>query len=133
MLYLLDTNTASFVIKGNVPGVRQHLSRVPMGQVAISTVTEAELRFGIARRPDAVRLKTIVGQFLLRVEILPWDSRAAASYALLRSSLERQGLSLANLDLMIAAQAVAVDAVLVSSDRAFRRVKQLKLADWSRS
>jgi tRNA(fMet)-specific endonuclease VapC len=51
--YLLDTNTASYIIKGNIPAVRHRLVRVPMEQVSISTVTEGELRFGVARRPDA--------------------------------------------------------------------------------
>ena len=49
--YLLDTNTVSYVIKGNIPRVREHLLKVPMAQVAISVITEAELRFGVARRP----------------------------------------------------------------------------------
>ena len=71
--YLLDTNTASYVIKGNFPRVRQRLLKVPMAEVGISAVTEAELRFGVARKPEAVRLKTVVEEFLLRVETLPWD------------------------------------------------------------
>ena len=51
--YLLDTNTVSYVIKGTIPKVRARLAKVPMTQVAISVVTEAELRFGVARRPEA--------------------------------------------------------------------------------
>ena len=51
--YLLDTNLASYVIKGNVPRVRERLQRVPMAEVGISVVTEAELRFGVARIPEA--------------------------------------------------------------------------------
>lgn len=68
--YLLDTNTASYIIKGNKPGVRERLVKVPMSEVAISAVTEAELRFGVARRPDAARLKIAVEEFLLRVASL---------------------------------------------------------------
>ena len=128
--YLLDTNTASYVIKGSFPRVRERLLKVPMAEVAISVVTEAELRFGVARRPEAARLKTAVEEFLLRVEVLPWDSEAAQYYAWVRAALERVGQSLGNLDLMIAAQALAAQAVLVTNDRGFRRVKGLKIEDW---
>ena len=130
--YLLDTNTASYIIKGNIPRVRERLVNVPMAQVAISAVTEAELRFGVARRPEAVRLKVAVGEFLLRVGTLPWDSAAAQQYAEVRAALEADGTVLGNLDLMIAAHALAVEAVLVTHDRAFGRIKRLKIEDWTK-
>src|SRR5271170_6742363 len=101
--YLLDTNTASYVIKGNFPAVRERLLKVPMAQVFISVVTEAELRFGVARKPEALRLKTAVEEFLLRVEVLPWDSESARHYAQMRADLERVGQAVGNLDMMIAA------------------------------
>lgn len=127
---LLDTNTASYIIKGNLPRVRERLLRVPMAEVGISAVTEAELRFGVARRPEANRLKNAVEEFLLRVEILPWDSEAAMRYSEIRAALESEGQPMGNLDLMIAAQALAAGAVLVSSDRVFSRVKGLRVEDW---
>ena len=130
--YLLDTNSASYVIKGNFPRVRERLLNVPMAEVGISVVTEAELRFGVARRPEAATLKRVVEEFLLRVEVLPWNSEAAQQYARIRASLEKEGEPMGNLDLMIAAQAVAVGATLVTNDRVFRRVKGLKVEDWSR-
>ncbi len=73
--YLLDTNTASYVIKGNVPRVRERLQRVPAADIAISVITEAELRFGVARLPNAKRLSVAVEEFLKYVEIYPWNSR----------------------------------------------------------
>jgi tRNA(fMet)-specific endonuclease VapC len=130
--YLLDTNTVSYIIKGNRPRVRERLLRVPMAEVGISVITEAELLFGLARRPDATKLKTVVEEFLLRVEALPWDSEAAQQYARIRATLEYGGEPMGNLDLMIAAQALALDSVLVSSDAVFRRVKGLKAEDWNR-
>ena len=130
--YLLDTNMASYVIKGNIPCVRERLLKVPMAQVSISAVTEAELRFGVARRPEAARLKIAVEEFLLRVDRLPWDSEAAQHYARVRAALERDGEAIGNLDLVIAAHALAARAVLVTSDRAFRRVRELKIEDWSK-
>jgi tRNA(fMet)-specific endonuclease VapC len=125
------TNTVSHIVKGNIPQVRERLVKVPMAEVGISVVTEAELRFGVARRPEATNLKMAVEQFLLRVEVLPWDSDCAQHYARIGAELERQGIPIGNLDMMIAAQALAASTVLVSSDRVFGRVKALKIQDWS--
>jgi tRNA(fMet)-specific endonuclease VapC len=131
--YLLDTNTVSYVIKGKFPHVRERLLKVPISEVGVSVITEAELRFGVVRLPQATRLAMVVEEFLLRVEVLVWDSAAARHYARLRAALEEHGEPMGNLDLMIAAHALAVGAILVSNDRAFRRVKGLRIEDWSRS
>ena len=130
--YLLDTNTVSYIIKGNRPRVRDRLLRVPMAEVGISVITEAELLFGLARRPEATSLKTVVEEFLIRVEVLPWDSESAQQYSRIRATLEGAGEPMGNLDLMIATQALASGLVLVSSDAVFRRVKGLKIEDWSK-
>jgi len=78
--YLLDTNIASCVIKGNSPAVDRRLVKVAMAQLAISAVTEGDLRFGAARLPHAKRLHSMIEEFLLRVAALPWDSDAAQQY-----------------------------------------------------
>jgi tRNA(fMet)-specific endonuclease VapC len=130
--YLLDTNTASYAIKGNLPGVRERLQKAALSEVAISAITEAELRFGVLRLPGAKRLAIVVEEFLRFIDIRSWDSQAAQNYAQLRAWIERQGRPMGNLDLMIAAHSLALDTTLVSSDRVFRRVKDLKLEDWAR-
>ena len=130
--YLLDTNIASCIIKGNSPAVDRHLVKVPMAELAISTVTEGELRFGAARFPHATRLHNTIEDFFLRVAVLPWDSDAAQQYGRLRATLEREGQPMGNLDAMIAAHALALGAVLVSNGHAFARVKKLKVVDWTK-
>lgn len=130
--YLLDTNIASYVIKGNIPAVRHRLVKVPMAQVAVSSVTEGELRYGVARRPGAAHLQKVVDEFLLRLTILPWDSEAAQQYGRLRATLEREGRVMGNLDMMIGAHALASGLVLVTNDAAFKRIKGLKLEDWTK-
>ena len=130
--YLLDTNTCSYIIKGTVPKIRQRLMLVPMAEVGISVITEAELRFGVARLPSAPRLQRAVEEFLIRLEIVPWESNVAKQYALMRADLENRGAPMGNLDLMIAAHALVSGTTLVTSDRVFRRVKGLKLEDWAR-
>jgi tRNA(fMet)-specific endonuclease VapC len=129
--YLLDTNTASYVIKGSVP-VRQRVASIAPADVMISVITEAELRFGVLRRPEATRLEVLVEAFLRFVEIKSWDSAAARRYAEIRATLERNGQPMGNLDMMIAAQALALGAVLATSDRVFGRIKGLKVENWAR-
>src|SRR5207244_13534258 len=109
--YLLDTNTASYIIKGNVPRVRERLLKVPMSQVLISAITEAELLFGAARKREAVRLKTAIDEFLLRVDSLSWDSNAARRYADLRAALEIEWISMGTVERLMADQSLAAQAV----------------------
>ena len=131
-LYMLDTNMAGYIIKGEPVAVREHLRKVPMASVCISTITQAELLRGVAKKPDAKRLSVAVKEFLLRVEILPWDSDAAEVYANLRTACESEGLPLGTMDMLIAAHCLSVGAVLVTNDQAFYQVKHhLSLEDWT--
>jgi tRNA(fMet)-specific endonuclease VapC len=78
-------------------------------------------------------LNTIVEEFVIRVAVHPWDSAAAQEYGQLRAALERAGNTLGNLDTMIAAHALARGSVLVTHDKAFARVKGLKIEDWTKA
>ncbi|MDO9476125.1 MAG: type II toxin-antitoxin system VapC family toxin [Pseudohongiella sp.] len=132
MRYLLDTNIASHIIKGDIPRVRERLAGLPMESIVISAVTEAELRYGVAKRGHPGGLAQRVGEFLIRVETLPWTSEAAEAYGNLRAASEAAGISLAPLDMMIAAHARAVGAILVTRDRAFARLPgNLPIEDWT--
>ena len=128
---MLDTNTVSYIIKGHPPLVRERLAAMPMAEVCISAITEGELRFGLAKRPDAANLGRGIAEFLLRVDILPWDSAAAERYGALRALLERSGKPLGNLDTLIAAHALATGATLVTSDAAFKQVPGLSVVNWA--
>jgi len=131
--YMLDTNIASHLIKGDLKAPQEHLLQVPMSRVYISAITEAELLRGVAKKPEAKRLPMLVNEFLLRVEILPWDSKAAQSYARLRTACEKEGKSLGSMDMLIAAHANAETMVLVTHDGAFYNVAHLlTLEDWVR-
>lgn len=130
MRWMLDTNTVSDLLRAQVP-VLQRVSERPMAALSVSVITEAELRYGLARRPEALRLHEAVRQLLLRVLPLPWDSTVAAVYGQLRAEQERLGRVLSPLDLQIAAHAKAVGATLVTRDRAFAQVTGLTLEDWS--
>jgi tRNA(fMet)-specific endonuclease VapC len=131
--YLLDTNIASHIIKGTFPAVDAWMAKVPLANIFLSTVTEAELLYGLARLPAPTRLEPLVKSLLQMLKILPWDSEAAAHYGALRAKLEREGTPMENLDMMIGAHALALGAILVTNDAVFKRVKNLKLANWTKS
>lgn len=131
-LYLLDTNTVSYLIKRH-PQVTQNLLAVPMHSVCISAITAGELAFGLAKRPDAVALKAAVNEFLRRVEVLPWNDAVAQTYGTLRAQMQSKGASLSALDMQIAAHALHLKAALISSDRALSQVPGLLVEDWTSS
>lgn len=130
--FLLDTDIASYAIKHSDPKVRERLRQVDPADVGVSVITEAELRFGLAMYGWGSRLTHSVEKFLAHVDILPWDSKAAQTYATLRAELEREGNLLGAMDMMITAHALAMGCVLVTHDQGFQKVKHLKLADWTR-
>jgi tRNA(fMet)-specific endonuclease VapC len=129
--YLLDTNAASYAINKKSAAVDRHLARVPMAELGISAVTEGELRYGAARSGSA-GLQATVEQFLLGVSIFAWDSEAAKEYGRLRSALEREGRVMGSLDMRIAAHAMALELVLVTGDRAFGRIRRLRMENWTK-
>jgi tRNA(fMet)-specific endonuclease VapC len=131
MTWMLDTNMVSHIIKGHTRALAQ-LEKAAIAEVCISVVTEAELHFGLAKRPEATRLHLIVREFLRRAEVVPWDSTAARIYGKLRADLESAGKVIGALDLMIAAHAVALDYTLVTNDAAFGKIAHLKIEDWTR-
>lgn len=129
--YLLDTNAMSYIVNGKFPAFRERFETISLETVAVSVITEAELRFGLARRPGARELSDSVHAVLAKIEILPWTSTAAIAYADMRLMLERQGMPMGAMDMMIAAHALAEDLVLVTSDAAFRRIERLRVEDWT--
>lgn len=130
--YMLDTNTVSHLLREH-PSVVRRIASVPMASLCISAVTAGELFFGLAKRPDAARLHLAVGEFLRRVDALPWDGIVAKRYGTVRADLVRAGKTLGPLDLLIAAHALCVDAVLVTNDRVFGQVADLQIEDWTRA
>ena len=127
---MLDTNTVSHLVKGH-PSVTQHVMAVPMASLCISAITEGELLFGLAKRPDAKRLHVIVHEMLRRLDVLSWNGAAAKQYGTVRANMERQGKILAPLDLLIATQALSINATLVTNDQAFNQVTGLLIEDWT--
>jgi tRNA(fMet)-specific endonuclease VapC len=132
--YLLDTNAASAILRQREP-VCARAASVPLSALAISSVTAGEMHYGLAKRPQATALAKLVREFLRYTDILPWSQTIAPHYGTLRAALEgsggKGGVTIAPLDLMIAAHALAIDATLVSADQALSMIGILKVEDWS--
>ena len=121
---MLDTMTASHLIRGHDSCLDERVSQTGVGSICVSAITEAELRFGCLQRPDKTELHSLVDAFLSRVDRRSWDSDAASAYALFRAQSQARGVSLSNMDMLIGAHAVAVNATLVTDDGAFKHFNE---------
>ena len=126
---MLDTNMVSYFIRG-IGNVCNKVISVPISEIGVSAITEGELLFGLAKKPEAKQLSLVIHEFLLRVDVLPWDSSVAACYGTLRADMQKKGKVLGNLDLLIAAHALSLGMVLITNDAAFAQVGGLKIEDW---
>ncbi len=131
MKFLLDTDTCIYALKQN-PVVIRNLLAQSRDDVAVSVITEAELRTGAAKSASAAKTLRLVENFLRPIGIVEFTSQDAASYAYIRAKLERAGTPTGPLDTLIAAQAVARKLVLVSNnEREFGRVAGLRIENWA--
>src|SRR5437016_1824813 len=130
MRYLLDTSIVSDLVRNPQGPVFQCIVRVGEAQVCTSIVVAAELRFGAAKKRSR-RLVNEVDGVLTRLDVLSLEAPADETYAELRAKLERAGTPIGGNDLLIAAQAIALDLTLVTAnDREFGRVDGLKVENW---
>ena len=131
MRYLLDTNICTALIRRRSPHMLARLQTFALDDLGISTITVAELTYGAAKSQRPEQNRHALDQFLLPFALLPFDDAAATIYGSLRSHLERQGMPIGPLDLLIAAQALALELPLVTNNTAeFARVPDLRTEDW---
>lgn len=129
--YMLDTNMVRQATSGRSPNVLARMSRVETTDLCVSIITYAESMFGLRRLPEASSLARANERFYAETEVLPYTMETAAIYGVLRAKMERGGLPLGPLDMLIAAHAASVGAVLVTADKAFRHVAGLEIEDWT--
>jgi tRNA(fMet)-specific endonuclease VapC len=131
MKYMLDTNICIALIKRKPPKALKRLSQLSPGDIGISTITLAELRYGMAKSQLIERNREALEEFLLPLEIVDFDENAANAYGPVRAALEKAGRPIGPLDTQIGAHALSLDAVLVSDNTAeFRRIKGLQVDNW---
>ncbi len=132
MRFLLDTEICAYAMKGR-PRVLENLASHRRSELAISVISEAELRYGAAHSDEPPRMTKAVERFLLSIEVLDFTSTDAEVYGEIRARLRRAGTPIGDLDLLIAAQARAHKLVLVTNnEREFRRVPGLTVDNWAR-
>ncbi len=128
--YLLDTNICIYVINSRPREVLDRFKNESMGSIGISSVSAAELAYGVAKSGSA-RNREALAMFLAPLDVLPFDEAAIWHYGKLRSDLEKRGEPIGALDTLIAAHALATDTILVTNNtREFSRVKGLRLENW---
>ena len=131
MKLLLDTDTCIYALKQN-QNILDKLFATSRDDVALSVVTEAELRTGAAKSSSPVKTLRLVENFLRPLTIIEFTSQDTVAYAQVRAKLERAGTPIGPLDTIIASQALARDLTLVTNnERELRRVSGLRVENWA--
>jgi tRNA(fMet)-specific endonuclease VapC len=130
-LYMLDTDTVSYLVRGQTPQLDARVVAMPKKRLCISAVTRGELLYGVKLKEGAQRLAMLVDAVLLRLPCLSWDEAAATHFAAVAAVLHKAGTQIGSLDAMIAGHAMAAGAVLVTNNtRHFSRVNGLVVQNW---
>jgi tRNA(fMet)-specific endonuclease VapC len=131
---MLDTNACIHVINDRPPEVRQRLLQSEPTEVAISQIVHYELAYGVCNSTQPEKNQANLDHFLKYVQVLDWGDEEAATAAQIRCHLQRIGQPIGPYDLLIAAHARSLDAVLVTHNtREFSRVEGLRIEDWEQA
>ena len=131
MRYLLDTNICIYLIKKKPPAVFKRLESLPINQVGVSAITYAELEHGVSKSSFPEKNRMALIKFMAPMEILPFSDKVAKTYGQIRTFLEKKGMVIGALDLLIGAQALAEKLILVTNNvREFNRIPGLKVENW---
>ncbi len=133
MHYLLDTNICVALIRQRSPAVIQHITNHHLTDICISTITIAELQYGVHKSRNVAQNQHALDQFLIPFTFLEFDARSANVYGALRTMLESQGTPIGSLDMLLAAQAIAQNLIFVTNNtKEFSGIPQLTLEDWTK-
>jgi tRNA(fMet)-specific endonuclease VapC len=134
MKFVLDTNMCIYVIKNRPPEVIAHFRECEAGDIAVSSITVAELSYGVEKSQKADQNRRALEQFLVPLIIAEFDYDAALAYGRLRPGLEAQGQPIGPLDTLIGAHALSLGLTLVTNNtREFARVPGLQVVNWAES
>ncbi|MPZ47377.1 MAG: PIN domain-containing protein [Betaproteobacteria bacterium] len=130
MRYMLDTNICIYLINDRPASVRKRLAAMKPGDAGVSSITVAELAYGVAKTRSARNRAALEG-FLLPLEIADFGLDAAMAYGDVRTGVEKKGTPIGPLDMEIAAHAIALDVILVTNNqRELSRVAGLRCENW---
>lgn len=132
-MYLLDTNICIFIINRKPVQVLERLHDVIGQELFVSSITIAELSYGVYNSKNIERNRFSLVEFLAPFEVLNFDSADAEVYGTIRARLKKHGLLIGPYDTLIAAQAISKQLTLVTNNtQEFSRIPELKLEDWVR-
>jgi len=132
MKVMLDTNICIHIIKRQPAVVLRQFMKYRVGDIGISSITLAELRYGVAKSSQREKNAVALDGFIAPLKILPFDEEAANAYGEIRTVLEKAGKPIGSMDLLIAAHAVSMGVPLATNNkREFSRVPDLDIVDWT--
>ena len=132
MKLLLDTNICIYIIKQQPATVLKHFLEYQVGDVGISSITLSELRYGVAKSTHREKNSKALDEFIIPLEVIPFDEDAAYVYGDIRANLEKAGTPIGSMDLLIAAHALSLGIPLVTNNtREFMRIPALTIIDWT--
>jgi tRNA(fMet)-specific endonuclease VapC len=131
MKYLLDTNICIALIRQKPQALLRRLTLHEPGDVGISSITLAELFHGVEKSAQPKQNLSALEQFLLPLVLCDFDQNAALAYGKIRAELEHKGQLIGSMDMLIAAHAVSLDAIIVTNNvQEFQHIKGLVVEDW---
>ena len=131
MKYMLDTKICIYLIKQQPKEVIDKFQEIPPGEVAISSVTVAEMMYGVAKSQHKDKNESALVSFLAPLEIVDFGFKAAQHYGIIRANLEKMGTPVGAYDLMIAAHSLSLGLVLVTNnEREYQRIPDLIVENW---
>ncbi|NES00667.1 MAG: type II toxin-antitoxin system VapC family toxin [Symploca sp. SIO1B1] len=131
MRFLLDTNICIYIIKQKPPKVLEKFQTLDISDISISSITAAELEYGVYKSQRLEKNRAALNQFLIPLEVIPFDERATQAYGQIRADLERQGIVIGGMDMLIASQAISLGLILVTNNvRELSRIPGLAIENW---
>jgi tRNA(fMet)-specific endonuclease VapC len=129
--YMLDTDTCAFILRRSSQALLDRIQAVPLEQQIMSMVTLAELLYGVQISSRKKKNRAAVDSLARHLTVVDWSRDAAEHYADIRADLKKSGQLIGSNDLMIAAHARSLGAIVVTNNvKDFRRIKGLKLENW---
>lgn len=133
MRYMLDTNICIYLIRLKPERLIKRITRHSPEDIVLSSITVSELFYGVYKSMNRKQNMKALSLFLEPFEVLPYDSEAAKIYGEIRSDLERKGTPIGSMDLLIGVHALSLGVTLVTNNtREFKRIKGLKVVDWTK-
>jgi tRNA(fMet)-specific endonuclease VapC len=132
MKFMLDTDTCIYIIKKKPSTVLRQLAAHSIGDIGISSITLAELQYGVAKSRYVQRNQQALSEFMVPFEITGFDEKAAEYYGSIRADLEKKGKAIGSMDMLIGAHALSLEVTLVTNNvKEFRQIKDLRIANWT--